>query len=116
VRVSQTNGRDGDSFASPGEQRDRIRAACERDGLVLLDVIDELDVSGGTPLASRDGLRRAVESVEASEADVIVAAYFDRLVRSPRYRTSLCLASRLQAARSSRWIPGKSRTAAPASG
>jgi site-specific DNA recombinase len=96
VRVSQTNGRDGDSFASPGEQRDRIRAACERDGLVLLDVIDELDVSGGTPLASRDGLRRAVESVEASEADVIVAAYFDRLVRSLRAQDELV--SRVEAA------------------
>ena len=30
-RVSQVNGREGDSFASPAEQRDRIEAACERD-------------------------------------------------------------------------------------
>lgn len=89
VRVSQTNGREGDRFASPGEQRDRIRAACERDGLVLLDVIDELDVSGGTPLASRHGLRRAVEAVESGDADVVVAAYFDRLVRSLRVQDEL---------------------------
>jgi site-specific DNA recombinase len=45
-------------------------------------VIEELDVSGGTPLAARGGLRRAVELVEASEADVVVVAYLDRLVRS----------------------------------
>jgi DNA invertase Pin-like site-specific DNA recombinase len=82
VRVSQVSGREGESFASPGEQADRIRAACERDGLALVDVIEELDVSGGTPLAQRAGLRRAVEAVEAHEADVIVAAYFDRLMRS----------------------------------
>lgn len=39
-------------------------------------------MSGGTPLDKRPGLSRAVQMVEAGEADVIVAAYFDRLVRS----------------------------------
>ena len=34
------------------------------------------------PLEKRPGLRRAVEMVEAGEADVVVVAYFDRLVRS----------------------------------
>ena len=82
VRVSQVNGRDGESFASPGEQRARISDACDRDGLRLLEIINEMDVSGGTPLAARAGLRQAVEAVEAGKADVIVAAYFDRLVRS----------------------------------
>ena len=33
VRVSQKKGREGESFVSPEDQRDRIRAACERDGL-----------------------------------------------------------------------------------
>jgi site-specific DNA recombinase len=61
---------------------ERIRAACERDGLELADVLSELDVSGGAPLAKRPGLRRAVEAVEAGEADVLVVAYLDRLVRS----------------------------------
>ena len=89
VRVSQVNGRDGESFASPSEQRERIEAACERDGLRLLDVLSELDVSGGTPLQERTGLRSAVERVEAGEADVIVAAYFDRLVRSLKVQGEL---------------------------
>jgi len=89
VRVSQVKGREGQSFASPGQQRDRIHAACERDGLVLLDVMEELDVSGGRPLDARPGLSRAVAAVEAGEADVIVAGYFDRLVRSLRVQDEL---------------------------
>ncbi|MBV8733417.1 MAG: hypothetical protein JO321_09460 [Solirubrobacterales bacterium] len=38
VRVSQVDGREGERFASPAEQRDRIEAACERDGFKLLAV------------------------------------------------------------------------------
>lgn len=89
VRVSQVNGREGERFASPTEQRERIEVACERDGLRLLEVHDELDVSGGTPLVERRGLRHAVEAVEAGQADVIVAAYFDRLVRSLKVQDEL---------------------------
>ena len=82
VRVSRVGGRDGEQFVSPTEQRERIAAACERDGLQLVDTIEELDVSGGAPLVRREGLRRAVELVEAGEVDVVVVAYLDRLVRS----------------------------------
>jgi site-specific DNA recombinase len=89
VRVSETKGRTGESFASPPEQRERITAACERDNLRLIETINELDVSGGTPLEHRAGLRRAVAAVEAGKAQVIVAAYFDRLVRSLRVQDDL---------------------------
>lgn len=95
VRVSQVGGGEGESFASPREQRDRITAACRRDGLRLVKgfgedgIVAELDVSGGTPLEQRPGLRLAVEAVEAGRADVIVAAYFDRLVRSLRVQDEL---------------------------
>ena len=89
VRVSRVAGREGESFASPDEQRDRIETECERDGLDLLDVIPEMDVSGGTPLAKREGLRTAVERVEAGEAQVVVAAYFDRLCRSLKVQGEL---------------------------
>lgn len=82
VRVSEVKGRDGDGFSSPSDQLDAIRAACARGGLALLRAIEELDVSGGTPLDKRAGMREAVEAVEAGEAQVIVAAYFDRLFRS----------------------------------
>src|SRR2546426_10893218 len=83
VRVSQVAGRQGESFASPAEQRERIEAACERDDLELLEVVQELDVSGATPLERRTGLRTAVEAIEQGRASVVVAAYFDRLVREP---------------------------------
>jgi DNA invertase Pin-like site-specific DNA recombinase len=82
VRVSRVGDRDGERFVSPGEQRQRIAAACERDGLELVETLEELDVSGGAPLESRPGLRRAVEMVESGDADVVVVAYLDRLVRS----------------------------------
>ncbi len=89
VRVSRVAGREGESFASPDEQRQRIEAECERAGLDLLEVIPELDVSGGTPLEKREGLRTAVERVEAGEAQVVVAAYFDRLCRSLKVQGEL---------------------------
>lgn len=86
VRVSAVKKRDlkrdGEGFISPSQQRKRIEEACERDNLRLIRAVDELDVSGGTDLEDRTALRQAVEAVEAGEADVIVAAYFDRLVRS----------------------------------
>jgi DNA invertase Pin-like site-specific DNA recombinase len=82
IRVSQVNGRVGESFASPDEQRERIRAACERDGLRLIHTYDEMDVSGGAILAKRPGLSKAVAAIEAGDAEVVAAAYFDRLFRS----------------------------------
>lgn len=82
VRVSRVGARSGEQFVSPSEQRTRIEDACARDDLQLVETLEELDVSGGAALAKRPGLRRAVEMVEAGEADVIVAGYFDRLVRS----------------------------------
>jgi DNA invertase Pin-like site-specific DNA recombinase len=90
IRVSQVAGREGESFASPAEQRERIEAACERDGMRLVEApapavngcFEEMDMPGRTPLEHRPGLRTAIEMVEAGRADVIVGAYFDRLMRS----------------------------------
>lgn len=82
VRVSVTGGRAGEAFTSPRTQRERIEADCEREGLVLVECFEELDTSGGRSLAARPHLSEAVRMIEDGEADVIVAAYFDRLVRS----------------------------------
>ena len=82
IRVSEVGGRDGDSFTSPEVQAERIRDACQRDGLQLVELLTELDVSGGKPLDKRPGLSQAVAAIEAGEAEVIAAAYFDRLFRS----------------------------------
>ena len=72
----------GDDPVSPVEQRQRIETACDREGFELLEVLPEVDVSGGAPLSKRPGLSRAVAMIEAKQADVIVVAYFDRLFRS----------------------------------
>lgn len=80
--MRQSRGRD--ESVSPAEQRQRIEEACERDGHELLTVLDEIDVSGGTPLADRAGLLAAIEAVEKGAADLVIVAYFDRLVRSLR--------------------------------
>jgi site-specific DNA recombinase len=89
VRVSQVRGRGGDDFASPEDQRERIESECKRRNLQLIETIEELDVKGGTPLAKRDGIRRAIESVEDGSAAAIVVAYFDRLVRSLRIQEEI---------------------------
>jgi DNA invertase Pin-like site-specific DNA recombinase len=82
IRVSKVGDRQGERFVSPTEQRRSIEAQCVREDLELVAVFEELDISGGAPLSKRHGIRRAIELIEASEAEVILAAYFDRLVRS----------------------------------
>jgi DNA invertase Pin-like site-specific DNA recombinase len=69
-----------DRFVFPSEQREPIASACARDSLKLAEVLEER--LEGAPLERRHSLRRAVELVQVGEAEVIVVAYFDRLVRS----------------------------------
>jgi hypothetical protein len=82
VRVSRVGARDGESFVSPSEHAERIRSVAAPDNLELVETIEELDVGGGAALAKRAGLRPTVEMVEAGDAQVVVVAYFDRLVRA----------------------------------
>jgi site-specific DNA recombinase len=81
IRVSRVKGREGESFRSPEEQRERIESECEANGLKLLATTNEMDVSGATAFNDRDGLRMAVQAVENGQAHAIVAAYFDRFFR-----------------------------------
>jgi len=55
----------GDDPVSPVEQRQRIESTCDREGFKLLDVLPEVDISGGAPLEKRPGLSRAVAMIEA---------------------------------------------------
>src|SRR6516164_3001319 len=82
VRVSEQGGRDEENFHSPKAQLAKARLWSEEQGNRVVDAFEEIDVSGKLPLARRPGLLRAIEMVEAGEADHIVVAYFDRLVRS----------------------------------
>ena len=63
VRVSRTMGREGESFLSPALQREQIEALARREGLTVVDVVEELDASGAE--AKRPGWNRAIETVEA---------------------------------------------------
>jgi DNA invertase Pin-like site-specific DNA recombinase len=85
-----------ESFVSPRDQMARIEETCERLGLTLKSTADEIDVSGGKPLADRQGLREAIETIEAGGAKVLIVGYFDRLVRSLRVQGEVV--SRVEAA------------------
>ena len=82
VRVSEQGDRDEENFHSPNAQLAKARLWSEDQGNRVVDAFEEIDVSGKLPLARRPGLLKAIEMMEAGEADHIVVAYFDRLVRS----------------------------------
>jgi DNA invertase Pin-like site-specific DNA recombinase len=67
---------------SPKAQLAKAKLWSKDQGNRVVAAFEEIDVSGKLPLAKRPGLLRAIEMVEAGEADHIVVAYFDRLVRS----------------------------------
>ena len=80
VRVSQVRGRGGESFISPAQQRDRIRAWASAYGHEIVEVHEELDESGAR--RDRPLLERAIGRVEAGDVDGIVVARLDRWGRS----------------------------------
>lgn len=89
TRVSVEGDRQEDRLYSYATQADAISASCEREGMELLYVGKERAVSGGADLGNRPELSRALEAVERGEADVIVAAYFDRFFRSLAVQTEV---------------------------
>lgn len=72
-------------------QRASVQAFCEREGIVLLDVVEEV-ASGGLDLPQRPGLAAALVAAKKARAYVLVAK-LDRLSRSVE------LVSRLMAQR-----------------
>ncbi|MCH7685426.1 MAG: recombinase family protein [Planctomycetes bacterium] len=63
-------------------QRERIQAYCTLKGLVLDDVIVDAGVSGGKPLASRDGGRRLLEAIKGRRAGAVIMLKLDRMFRN----------------------------------
>ena len=63
-------------------QAERIRAYCTLKGLVLDDVIVDAGVSGGKPLASRDGGRRLLEAIKGRRAGAVIMLKLDRMFRN----------------------------------
>jgi DNA invertase Pin-like site-specific DNA recombinase len=80
IRVSQVAGREGESFISPGVQRDQIEAWAKAHGATLANVYEELDESGAR--GDRPLLMEALARVEAGESGGVVVAKLDRFGRS----------------------------------
>jgi DNA invertase Pin-like site-specific DNA recombinase len=78
--VSRVAGREGDSFQSPGAQRDAIGHFAKARGWRLVDVAEEFDVSGGR--MDRPKLRRLIDRVHQGEVEGIVVAKLDRFARN----------------------------------
>jgi site-specific DNA recombinase len=108
IRVSRVKGREGDSFRSPEDQRERMAKLCESNGWRLGDVHREMDVGGGEALEDRPGLLKAAEAVEAKRAGVVVVGYFDRLIRDPHVRDQFV--DRVEAAGGEVWTADMGKT------
>ena len=63
-------------------QTERIRAYCGMKGLALLDTITDMGVSGGKPLADRDGGRELLTIIRKRQADAVVMLKLDRMFRN----------------------------------
>lgn len=80
VRVSQLNGREGESFISPLVQRDRIADWAAARGATVANVFEELEESGAR--ADRPLLMEAIARIESRLTDGVVVASLDRFGRS----------------------------------
>jgi DNA invertase Pin-like site-specific DNA recombinase len=80
IRVSRVGHRQGDSFLSPTLQRESIERVCQREGVELVDVYEELDKSGGD--AARPLWNKAIERIESGEVQAFVCWNLSRFARS----------------------------------
>ncbi len=63
-------------------QAERIQAYCGMKGLALLNTIQDPGVSGGKPLADRDGGRELLSVVRKRQAEAVVMLKLDRMFRN----------------------------------
>lgn len=63
-------------------QAERIRAYCTMRSLDLADLVVDAGVSGGKPLASRDGGQRLLSALKGREAESVVMLKLDRMFRN----------------------------------
>src|SRR3954470_11215578 len=78
-----------DDKHSPEVQARSIRDYCAREGWELLDLLYEITVSANWPRDRRTGLSAAVAMVEPGEADVVIVARFDRMVRNVKVQAEI---------------------------
>ncbi|MEK6677734.1 MAG: recombinase family protein [Planctomycetota bacterium] len=63
-------------------QAERIKAYCTMRGAELLELVTDAGVSGGKPLASRDGGQRLLSAIREKRADGVVMLKLDRMFRN----------------------------------
>src|SRR5262245_49343157 len=86
IRVSDVHGREGDSFISPGDQDERVRAWAVANGHTISDegpdggAWHELDWSGGK--MDRPKLNEIMRRIEAGESDGVVVWKLNRFGRT----------------------------------
>lgn len=80
TRVSDTRGREGESFISPDVQREKIAGWAKLRGVEIVDTYEDLDVTGGVLV--RPGLDALMEQVRRRQVDGIAVAHIDRLSRA----------------------------------
>ncbi len=71
-----------DSGLGLGAQAQRIRAYCTLKDLQLIDIIQDAGVSGGKPLASREGGQRLLDLIRRKRAGAVVMLKLDRMFRN----------------------------------
>jgi site-specific DNA recombinase len=80
IRVSRREGREGDSFQSPDEQRAKIDGWAKLKGVQIDAYHEDIDVSGGT--LERPGLDKVLVAIKAGKAEGVAVAKLDRLSRA----------------------------------
>jgi site-specific DNA recombinase len=80
VRVSRRGSRDDDRFLSPDLQREQIASLAKRENLSVVDVLEEIDVSGKDD--ARPEWNRALALVESGEVQGIAVWNISRFSRS----------------------------------
>lgn len=63
-------------------QPDKIRKYCEYNGIELINIIIDEDVSGFTPINDRVGGRKIAEMIKSKSIDCVVTLKLDRLFRN----------------------------------
>ena len=71
-----------DSGLGLDAQAERIRAYCAMRESVLVDLVTDAGVSGGKPLASREGGQRLLAAIRQHKADAVVMLKLDRMFRN----------------------------------
>lgn len=67
---------------SPAAQRERIVAYCKMRDLNLVEIVEDLAVSGTIPIAKREGGAKLIALLKTGVAEAVVAVKLDRVFRN----------------------------------